>query len=80
MEEAWQLNIFKKALKKNQKLRHLLSFMKEIGRDEICLDICHGDNTGGLSYFFRKHGGRWITADLEGKNLPVMKDFIILLV
>lgn len=76
MEKTWQLEVFKKAFKKNLKLRHLLFFMKEIGRDEMCLDICHGDNTGGLSYYFRKHGGRWVTADLEGKNPPVMKQLL----
>jgi len=76
MRKAWQLEVFKKAFKKNLKLRHLLSFMEEIGTGEVCLDICHGDNTGGLSYYFRRHGGRWVTADLEGKNPPVMKQLL----
>jgi len=76
MEKVWQLEVFKKAFKKNLKLRHLLSLIKEIDTGEMCLDICHGDNTGGLSYYFRKHGGRWVTADLEGKNPPVMKQLL----
>lgn len=60
----WQLRLFSKTLKKQQKLRLLIRQMGSIeARD--CVLITHGDNNGALNYHFRAHGGQWTWIENE---------------
>jgi ubiquinone/menaquinone biosynthesis C-methylase UbiE len=74
-EESWQLQMFRRSLKKQEKIRTLLSLLPSADSKK-CLDVTNGDNTGSLNYFFRKNGGRWVSTDLERRNLPAMKDVL----
>jgi 2-polyprenyl-3-methyl-5-hydroxy-6-metoxy-1,4-benzoquinol methylase len=65
----WQLEMFSRSLKKQQKLRLLL---RQIGRcdDRRCLLVTCGDNNGALNYHFRRHGGAWTWVELEEEQIP----------
>jgi SAM-dependent methyltransferase len=63
----WQLEMFRRSIKKQQKLKALLEFLGEtIGKK--CLLITCGDNNGALNWYFREHGGEWTWADVSGEN------------
>lgn len=66
--EPWQLKMFRKTLKKQQKLRSLSHMLGNLnGKD--CLLITHGDNNGALNWHFRRLGGRWVWADFEDESV-----------
>ncbi|MEW6455125.1 MAG: class I SAM-dependent methyltransferase [Acidobacteriota bacterium] len=58
----WQLNLFKKSLKKKLKLKNILKFSGDF-TDLKCLEV--GCTTGVLSYFLSERGGKWIHTDKE---------------
>ena len=63
----WQIEMFRRSIKKQQKLRALLELIGET-TDKTCLLVTCGDNTGALNWHFRKHGGEWTWADVSGEN------------
>src|SRR5512134_72023 len=63
----WQIKMFQKSIKKQQKLRALLQLLGET-TDKKCLLITCGDNNGALNWYFRQHGGAWTWADVSGEN------------
>ena len=63
----WQIEMFGRSIKKQQKLRALLELLGET-TDKKCLLITCGDNNGALNWHFRKHGGEWTWADISGEN------------
>jgi SAM-dependent methyltransferase len=65
--QPWQLAMFQKSLKKQQKLKALLGFLGDSSGME-CLLITCGDNNGALNWYFRAHGGRWTWVDISGEN------------
>ena len=65
--EPWQLKMFRRSIKKQQKLRALLELLGET-HGKNCLLITCGDNNGALNWFFREHGGNWVWADVSGEN------------
>ncbi|MGQ9560884.1 MAG: methyltransferase domain-containing protein [Candidatus Oleimicrobiaceae bacterium] len=73
--DAWQLQMFRRSLKKRAKMQTLLRMLPDL-HGKRCMDITCGDNTGSLNYYFRAHGGWWVSADLEGRNLPVMMSLL----
>lgn len=74
MEPSWQLRLVKKSLKKREKLS-ILNKHLFIEKDSINLDL--GCAQGILSYFLRRKGGRWWSADLDTVNLEASRDLII---
>lgn len=74
--EHWQLQMFQRSLKKQQKLRALLQLTGEIGAGDDCLLLTCGDNNGALNHYFRAHGGRWVWGDVAGENLAEMAAFL----
>ncbi len=64
--EPWQLQVFKKSLKKKEKLK-LLERHLDVGPISNNLDL--GCAQGTLSYFLRKKGGSWLSADMDFLNL-----------
>jgi SAM-dependent methyltransferase len=62
----WQLQVFRRSLKKREK-RTLLEKELEINGGSINLDL--GCAQGTLSYFLRKKGGVWLSADQDFLNL-----------
>jgi SAM-dependent methyltransferase len=63
----WQIEMFRRSIKKQQKLRALLELLGET-TDKKCLLITCGDNNGALNWHFRKRGGEWTWADVSGEN------------
>ncbi len=62
--EPWQLRMFRRTLKKQQKLQALLEILGPVN-GKRCLLLTCGDNNGALNWHFREHGGRWSWADME---------------
>ncbi len=65
--QSWQINMFRRSIKKQKKLKALLEMLGET-RGKKCLLITNGDNNGALNWYFRKHGGEWTWADISGEN------------
>jgi SAM-dependent methyltransferase len=64
--ESWQLQVFKRSLKKKEKLR-LLEKNLDVTPNSLNLDL--GCAQGTLSYFLRQKGGCWLSADMDFVNL-----------
>lgn len=65
--QPWQIKMFRRSLKKQQKLKALLGLLGET-QGKKCLLITCGDNNGALNWFFRENGGAWTWADVSGEN------------
>jgi len=63
----WQIKMFRRSIKKQQKLRALLELLGET-TGKKCLLVTCGDNNGALNWYFRKHGGEWTWADVSGES------------
>jgi SAM-dependent methyltransferase len=63
----WQIQMFRRSLKKQQKLRALLELVGDT-KGKICLLVTNGDNNGALNWYFRANGGEWTWADVSGEN------------
>lgn len=59
--------MFRRSIKKQQKLGALLELLGET-TGKKCLLVTCGDNNGALNWHFRKHGGEWTWADVSGEN------------
>jgi len=71
----WQLEVFQLSLKKQEKVKTLLKFLGTV-TGKKCLLITCGDNNGSMNYYFEKFGGEWSFADLESKNLHLIKQVV----
>lgn len=65
--QPWQIQMFRRSIKKQQKLKALLALLGGTNGKQCLLVTC-GDNNGALNWFFREHGGEWIWADVSGEN------------
>jgi SAM-dependent methyltransferase len=63
----WQIVMFRRSIKKQQKLRALLELLEDT-KGKKCLLVTCGDNNGALNWYFRQHGGEWTWADVAGEN------------
>jgi SAM-dependent methyltransferase len=68
---SWQLKMFSKTLKKQQKLRLLLDQIGDV-RGKKCLLVTNGDNNGALNHHFRGHGGEWSWVENEEDHIAEM--------
>jgi ubiquinone/menaquinone biosynthesis C-methylase UbiE len=73
--KPWQLKMFQRSLKKQQKLKALLSVHNSFDGMN-CLLITCGDNNGALNWQFRSKGGAWSWADVSHENLDQMREFL----
>ena len=64
--KPWQLRMVRRSLKKKEKI-DLIEREIPVDREDVCLDL--GCAQGILSYFLRRKGGYWISADLDFTNL-----------
>ncbi len=71
--EPWQLRLIKKSLKKKEKLR-LLESALPIDSRRVALDL--GCAQGTLSYFVRRKGGFWVSADEDLANLTSAREIL----
>lgn len=70
-ERPWQLEMFGRSLKKQQKLNALLKLAGNVNGQDCLLLTC-GDNNGALNWHFRERGGRWAWGDVLDENLDDM--------
>lgn len=73
---SWQLDMFRKGLKKRQRLEVLTSLLAPIPLMDRCLLLTCGDNNGAMNYFLRNLGGRWSWADLEDTSIAEMSELL----
>jgi len=73
--QPWQLRMFRRSLKKQQKLDNLLAVVGDVS-DQKCLLVTCGDNSGALNWYFRAHGGNWTWGDVMGENLAEMSELL----
>jgi SAM-dependent methyltransferase len=72
-DQPWQLQIFKKSIKKKGKLK-LIDRHLEIDPSYVILDL--GCAQGILSYFLRQKGGHWVSADIDYENLKTSQELL----
>lgn len=72
-EEPWQLRLVKKSIKKKKKLKLLA---RNITADPSRRALDLGCAQGILSYFFRKKGGFWASADDDFTNLKTAQQLL----
>jgi SAM-dependent methyltransferase len=70
--EPWQLQMFRKTLKKQQKVRLLLRMLGPLSA-ERCLLLTNGDNNGAMNYVLRAAGGRWTWAEVDAQAIAAME-------
>jgi SAM-dependent methyltransferase len=75
VKPPWQLRLFSKSLKKQQKLALLLGQIED-SRDRDCLLVTHGDNNGALNFHFRAHGGRWTWVENEASRIAEVEELL----
>ncbi len=82
--EEWQLQIYKKSLKKKEKIDLLLRSLTRHNENlngKICLEV--GCARGTVSHFLRTAGGTWFHADTDNSNvraaLALIKSGIVLI-
>lgn len=73
MQEAWQLQTFKKSIKKKEKLR-LLQKNLDVDSGMFILDL--GCAQGILSFFLRQKGGFWVHTDQDFENLKTAQSLL----
>jgi SAM-dependent methyltransferase len=71
----WQLRMFSKSLKKQQKL-HLI--LRQLGSTHglRCLLVTNGDNNGALNHHFRNAGGTWTWVENEREHIAEMEELL----
>lgn len=72
-DEPWQLRLFKKSIKKKEKLR-LINRSVAFYPTRTALDL--GCAQGMLSYYARQKGGFWVSADEDRSNLLAARDLL----
>ncbi len=72
-DEPWQLRLFKKSIKKKQKAR---LFERSVAFDPTRTALDLGCAQGMLSYFARKKGGFWVSADEDQSNLRAARELL----
>ncbi|MFP4145903.1 MAG: class I SAM-dependent methyltransferase [Phycisphaeraceae bacterium] len=70
--DAWQLRMFRKALKKRRRLAVLRRLLGPLAAEATCLLVTCGDNNGAMNWHLRELGGIWSWADLEERSLGEM--------
>ena len=73
--ETWQIRMFRRTLKKQQKLQSLLDILGDVS-ERNCLVITCGDNNGAMNYFLRDLGGKWSWVDLEDTCIDEMSELL----
>lgn len=74
-EQPWQLQMFRRSLKKQMKLDALLELVGDVAGQKCLLVTC-GDNNGALNWYFRAHGGDWTWGDVAGETLKEMSELL----
>lgn len=69
----WHLRLFKKSVLKQAKLRAIQRYLNDTS-GKSCLDI--GADNGVISFFLRKLGGSWKSADLDPQAVASIRSLV----
>jgi SAM-dependent methyltransferase len=73
--DAWQLQMYRKSLKKRQKVELLMRLMGPPG-NRRCLLISGHDNNGAMNHCFRAAGGTWSWGQVYEEGIAEMSEFL----
>jgi SAM-dependent methyltransferase len=73
LTEPWQLQLFRRSLKKKATMQALLAHVPS-SQGRLCLEL--GCGTGLTSYFLRQRGGTWVSADFERDHVRSAKQLV----
>lgn len=71
----WQLQLYQKSLKKQQKIKLLLELLGPLD-GQRCLLVTNGDNNGAMNLVLRDAGGYWRWAEMEENGIPAMASLL----
>jgi SAM-dependent methyltransferase len=74
-DAPWQLKLFSKSLKKQQKARLLLEQLRPLGGERRLL-VTNGDNNGALNHHLRASGGRWTWVENEEGGIAQIEELV----
>lgn len=74
--EPWQLRMFRRTLKKRQRLGVLRGLIGPLDAGRRCLMVTCGDNNGAMNWHLRQLGGQWTWADMESRSLVEMSSLL----
>jgi len=69
----WAIALTRRSVLKQAKIRELTDAIGPIS-SETCLDI--GGDNGAVSAILRSRGGRWASADLDGRNIASIREVV----
>ena len=73
MTEPWQIQLFRRSLKKKETVKALLEHLPPVG-GRRCLEL--GCGTGLTSHFLRERGGTWVSADFERDHVRSARQLV----
>jgi SAM-dependent methyltransferase len=73
LTEPWQLQLFRRSLKKRQTVDAMLAHLPPV-QGRRCLEV--GCGTGLTSHFLRERGGTWTSADFERDHVHSAKQLV----
>jgi SAM-dependent methyltransferase len=72
-EQSWPVLLFNKSVLKQRKFKEITEALG--ATDQLhCLDI--GSDNGVISYFLRRRGGAWKSADLDGNSIRSIRELV----
>jgi SAM-dependent methyltransferase len=71
--EHWQLQLYRRSLKKKKTVRALLDHLPPV-QGRRCLEL--GCGTGLTSHFLRQQGGTWVSCDFERDHVRSARDLV----
>lgn len=74
-DQPWQIKMFRKALKKQLKVKTIAKHLGDL-QGKQCLLVTCGDNNGATNYYLRSLGGTWTWGDFEDKSIPEMEELL----
>ncbi|MBA3553648.1 MAG: class I SAM-dependent methyltransferase, partial [Gemmatimonadales bacterium] len=72
-EEHWQLQLYRRSLKKKTTVRALLDHLPPV-QGRLCLEV--GCGTGLTSHFLRRQGGTWVSCDFERDHVRSARQLV----
>jgi SAM-dependent methyltransferase len=73
VNEPWQLQLFRRSLKKRQTVEAMLGHLPPV-QGKLCLEL--GCGTGLTSHFLRQQGGTWVSADFERDHVRSARQLV----
>jgi SAM-dependent methyltransferase len=71
--EPWQIQLFRRSLKKKETMKALLDHLPPV-EGRTCLEL--GCGTGLTSYFLRQRGGTWTSCDFERDHVRSARQLV----